>query len=67
MKGKCVQHGKGTVSQLEELVKVCPLPLKGDLAHAIRMVFECSTHAPKGTASDGFIDVLVVDGNWQRS
>ena len=46
LNGEIFQHGKGTVSQLEELVKVGFYPFKGDLAHAIRVMMKCSTQAP---------------------
>ena len=67
LKGEAVQHGKSTVSQLEELVKVGFRPFKSDLAHAIRMMLKCSTQAPKNTAGDFFIKPPVVDENWQRT
>jgi hypothetical protein len=51
-KGKALQHGKGAIGHLEEFFEAGPLPLKCDIAHAIRVMFKYGPHAPKSTACD---------------
>src|SRR6266852_3350315 len=70
-KVKALQHGKGAIGHLEELVEARPVPFEPDLAHPIR-VFECGPHAPKSTAGNVFdsfpvIFAMIVEGNWQRA
>jgi len=65
-KDKALQHGKGAISDFENFIEAGTCPFEGDSADAIRM-FECSTQAPKGTASDSSIHAVVVDENGKRT